>query len=180
MKEYLVGFAIALILALAIFFFYIVPERNKIEKKINEAYHKGLNECLGSPDTVFLPGEPKIIYRDTSLHSSAPAVISQKDSVIKITSSFDSTFVSGKDSISIESNVEFYAEGPSNILDKIKNAQTHLLMNISHKDYEAAPDTIKIQVPKYIETVTVETNWLALFLSFLLGGISGILLFFLF
>ena len=38
------------------------------------------------------------------------------------------------------------------------------------------PDTIKIKVPHYIETIIKENNWLYIFLSYIGGAISAIII----
>lgn len=139
MKNAAIGFGIGICLILALYFFYHLPALNK-------EHERGLNECLAGRDTVEIPGKDSIIYRDTSFTHAAPVIIEKKDSIITVKSKFDSSFVSGKDSISFKSAVEIkiHSDSIKNQDGSIPGVIAKWLMEIRHKDWAASPDTIKI------------------------------------
>lgn len=170
MKSYLVGFSIAVIAAIALYFFYIVPERGRIQEKIDAAYYKGYEDCYLGIDTVFLPSEPEIIIRDTTIFVEKPAkVVKQSDSVYYTASSIDTSIISGKDEINLKATVGMELninKHYGNTLQPISN----WFIDIVHKELECIPDTVILKVPKIIERTEVETNWLYVLISFLTGG----------
>lgn len=177
MRNYTVGFSIAAILALAIFFFYIVPERKKVEEKIEAAYQKGLNEAVANTDTVLIPGKPIIEYRDTSYSSNNPVNVEKNDTTFYLITSADSTFISGKDEIGVQSTVSIDIEIKDGkpLLDLVPDASW--FFRIRHKDFEQTPDTVVIEVPKFIKEVQLEDNWMLITLSYIGGALTALLLF---
>lgn len=177
MKNLFVGIGIAVLLALAIFFFYIVPEQKKIEGKINDAYKQGFADCSNDIDTVFLPGKEKIVYKDTSFHQNKPVTVAQEDTSFSLISSGDTNFVSGKDEISVQatsiSKVELKDGRP--VLNDIPDAKW--FFRIQHKGFEMQPDTIKLEVPKLVEKVIEETNWLYVLLGYIGGALTALFIF---
>jgi hypothetical protein len=170
MKEYLVGFSIAIIAAVAIYFFYVVPETKRVHEKIEEAYQKGFEDCSSGVDTVFIPGQPILVYRDTTVYIERPAEVLQKDTAITVASSIDTTFISGKDSLRVKASVGIDV----NLANF--NSAANWFMQLEHKDYENT-DTLIMKVPKLIKTVEYETNWFYVALAFLTGSITMLLSF---
>ena len=136
MKEAAIGFGIGILLILALYFFWHKPELKK-------EYERGLAACLSGIDTVLVPGKDSIIYRDTSFHSTQPVTVYPSDSLITLKSKFDSTFVSGKDTIDIKSSVGIELKRDSTLW---KETLAEWVTRIIHKDFTEAPDTIKIYV----------------------------------
>jgi hypothetical protein len=101
-----------------------------------------LKSCIPQPEpeviteTEYIQGRDSIIYEDRwyPLEIEKPVFIDKEDSTIK--SSFDSTFVSGKDSISIKAEV------------RIKDSIAKWFMDIKHRDAE----TIRVDTLKITET----------------------------
>lgn len=164
MKNYLVGFSIAVIAAVAIFFFYIVPEKKRVAERIEAAYQKGYDDCYKDIDTVFLPSEPKIIIQEKEVFIEKPAeIVKIEDSIKVIASSVDTTVQLSKHDIRVEATVGITCEKG---LDPI----AEWFINLTHKDYDPLPDTILVKVPKLVKEIEYETNWFYIFLSFISGG----------
>jgi len=169
LKNILISIGIVGLLIAAFYFFIWIPN---LEKE----YKRGLSQYEADTDTTYLPGKTKIIYRDTSFVSTQSVSAEETDSLLTLTSSFDTTFVSGKDTIETKSEVNIEIkkeEGTWNI----KNPITEWLTEIKHKDFEQQPDTVKIYFPKYIEIVVKETNWLISGIAYIAGVISAITIF---
>lgn len=138
--------------------FYFVEYKPSLKEAETKGYKSGLQECQQDTDTTYLQSEPIIEYRDTSFNTTNPSVV-DKDSLYK--SSFDTSYVSGKDTIEIESNTVF----------DIETGKTNWSFEIKHKDFMQLPDTIRITTPRYIDKVVVENNWLYNLISYV-GGIA--------
>ena len=157
MKNYLVGFSIAVIAAALFYFFYLLP----LEKK---KYLEGFNDAVKEIDTVFVPSEPIIEYREKQIYVEKPVIVEKTDTVIMRATSIDTTFISGKDEIKVSATV-----GMSFDLRTLAN-KAMWFMNIEHKDFVQLPDTMIVTVPKLITEVEYETNWFLIFISFISGG----------
>jgi hypothetical protein len=177
MKEYAVGFSIAIILAVAIYFFYIVPEQKRVEERINEAYQAGLTECIDNVDTLYLPGKEIIVYRDTTINVIKPVEVTQNDNEYMLVSSVDTSFVGEKDSIGVQMTVKMDFVLNENYEIKQDSVSSEWFGAITHKHYDQQPDTLKIYVPKFIEQVVVENNWLYNLLSYIGGIASAVIVF---
>lgn len=178
MKDYIVGFAIALVMALAIFFFYVVPEQKNIERKIDEAYGRGLKEASSKIDTIYLPGKEKIVYREKNIETIGTAIIETNDLTTKIKTSKTEGILSGKDSIEVTAVVNLDLSIKSGEL-LFNSDSTKWYFGIKHKDFEIKPDTIIMKVPKYIEVVKTEVNWFFVTIGYI-GGLISTLLFLIF
>lgn len=168
MKNLFIGFGSGIIIILALYFFEYKPALQK-------EYKRGLAECLKDTDTIKVPGKPFIDYRDTSFHKTKPAVTIESDSLLNITSNFDTVFVSGKDTLTTKSKIKIRVIKKQGAWDII-NPIAEWLQDFSHKDYQQLPDTITIYTPKYIDVSIKETNWLITGLSYILGIVTAWLL----
>ena len=146
---------------------------------LKNEYQRGWNDCAVQKDTVLLPGKPIIENRDTSFAVQKPIIRektqnnSTKDSINVLTSIFDTTMVSGNDTISTHALVSIK-------IDEHNNASiADWIMKIKHADYIPSPDTMKIYVPKLIEKIVTETNWLVNGIAYVAGVITATILFFL-
>ena len=171
MKNGLIGFGIGALLLIGFYLFIHIPEKE-------ESYKRGLEQCQKDTDTVVVHGKPTIEYRDTSFASVEPVESLETDSLLTFNTSFDTTTVSGKDTIGVkaETKIEIKKE------NGFWNLVTPLAfwdVEIVHKDFEQLPDTVKIYTPKYIETVVEKINWKANLFSFGAGIIVAILIFWL-
>jgi hypothetical protein len=175
LKDIAIGFGVAVLLSLAIYFFYIVPENKKTETKIDEAYKKGLADCFKKVDTVYIKGKDSVSYRDTSFTATEPATIGQTDSSLTIISSFDTSYVSGKDSIYFQATAIIDVKKDGDKWDT-HNTLSRWFSRIEHKDYERI-DTVKITVPVFYETVVKETDWLWTGLAYIGGTVITLILF---
>jgi hypothetical protein len=177
MKNIAIGFGVGVLLALAIFFFYIVPQGKKIEEKISAAYSKGLAECVAQTDTIIIPGKPIIEYRDTSFHSTPkPAKHEVVKDKLEIVDSDRAEWISGKDEININTTVKTTVELFDGKYRPASEILTEFFYDIDHKDFEVQADTVKIQVPKFIKEVQLETNWMLITLAYVGGAITAILI----
>lgn len=166
MKDYLVGFSIAVIAAIILFFFYIVPQQKLVEQKIDDSYNAGYAACFEDIDTVFIPGEPVIIEREIEVFIEKPAEVTEEnDSILHIAASIDTAIYSREDSIGIQATIELEINKNEIISDPL----IEWFLNIKHKHLEQQPDTIKIKVPKLVTKIEKETNLLYILLSFLIG-----------
>lgn len=163
MKDYLVGFSIAVIAALILFFFYIVPERDKMERKIEASYQKGYDDCYNDIDTVFIPGDTVEVITEKKIFIEKPAIVEKKDSISLVASSVDTTIALNKHDIRVQATVGITCKEN---YDPI----AEWFINLTHKDYDPLPDTVIVKVPKLINIVEKETNWFYIFLSFITGG----------
>lgn len=145
MKEVLTHIGAVAIAAALLYFFYFIPE-------IDKSYKKGLTDC--EKDTVYLPGKDSTVYRDTSFHATKPVKVKVKDSVITAISSYDTTFVSGKDTLSITSTVIMKLTEPYDVFNNV----AEWFSKVKHKDFVEAPDTIKIYETKEVP-VLEEIEW---------------------
>ena len=171
MKNYLVGFSIAVITALAIFFFYIVPQKERVKKELNAAFQKGYEECFEDIDTVFIPGEPEIIYRDTTIFVEKPTSVKSIDDSIKVfASSIDTSITLEENEIGIKATVGMEVN-MNNPIETI----AEWFLDVSHKAPECIPDTTIIKVPKLINIVETETNWLMVLIAFFTGNVIVLL-----
>lgn len=162
MKEigkYATGAIIGLLIVIGFYFLEYKPSLKKAEE---EGYKAGIAECNGAiPDTAYLPGKPTIVYRDTSFKKDKP-IIEIENKVLG--SIFDTSYVSGKDTISVEAKTIF----------DIKANNADWAMNIKHKDYELNADTIKIYIPEIIEKTIIENNWLNNLIAYGAGILTAI------
>lgn len=164
-----IGFGLGLMLLLGLYFFVYRPD-------IKKAHDEGLRECQQDTDTLFLPGKDKIVYRDKIISKpSAPIQVKLNDSLAVVSTIFDSSWVSGKDSLhaNAQATIKIKRENGG---WKFDDAVADWLMNIEHKDFTQIPDTIKITYPIYKEVVVEKTNWLITFISFVGALILGLLL----
>jgi len=169
MKTVFITAGVVLVAVAAFYIFYIIPYLNRVEKDIQNAYYRGKSESL--TDTVYIKGETKYIERIKKIYLKgkiSDVIKDEKD--YHIVSSADSTVISGKDTIKTQATISIQWDA---VLDTIKNTQW--FFKINHKDYTVMPDTIKIKIPKYIEIVKKEANWLYIFISFIAGGIMFLL-----
>jgi hypothetical protein len=165
-SKYLVGFLIAGILFAVFYFLIYKPE-------LESEFKRGLAQCEKDTDTLFLPGKDSIFYRDTSFSANKPVQVKDDDSLLTFTTSFDTSFVSGKDTINNEAKVKIEVKkenGKWNLID----VPAIWLQNYGHKDYVQQPDTIKIYFPKYVEIPIKETNWLITTVAYVGGVLSAI------
>lgn len=148
MKDIAIGFGAGILLILALYFFYHLPEVNSSYKK---GYDEGFKIATLLTDTVYIPGEPlpPIIVRDT-VEVERPTTVTEGDSSIHLFSSFDSTFVSNKDSIELYVAVRMDIKKDSVGLN-LQDIITHWFMRYTHFDHQQSPDTVKVLYPYYVE-----------------------------
>lgn len=166
----LVGFAIGTITYLLIYFFYIVPD---LKETIDELYP---DASVGIVDTV-IKTIPVIKYRDTSLTSREEVGVNENASsgLTTFVTSFDSTIVSGKDTLEIVPTVKIeFSDSMSN--DFYRSITAEWFVRLIHKDYQQIPDTIKIRYPEYIDRVEKEINWMVTGIAFVSAIIMSIIL----
>lgn len=164
MKEYLIGFSIAVILAGLFYFFHLVPLEDK-------AYLEGYSDCEKEIDTVFVPGDTVIVIEEKTIYVEKPVQVEQvNDSVYFAETSIDTTFKSGRDEINVQAIV-----GTEININDLAGSVSEWYIDLVHRDFDIQPDTLKIYVPKYIEMVEKETNWFLIFISYLAGGITALL-----
>lgn len=171
LKNILIGTGIVGLLIAAFYFFVWTPT-------LESEYKRGLAQCEADTDTTFLPGKDSLIYRDTSFAVDKPVIFEETDSLLTLTTSFDTTFVSGKDTIENRAEVKIEIK-KENDKWNIEDLSAQWDVELKHMDFIQAEDTLKIYYPKYIETVTKETNWLVSGIAYVAGVISAILIFFL-
>ena len=171
LKNVLVGFGFGVLLLIGFYLFIHIPEKE-------ESYKRGLEQCQKDTDTVVVHGKPTIEYRDTSFASIESVESFETDTLLTLNTSFDTTTVSGKDTIGIKTNTRVEVKKEGGTWD-LSNPLAFWELEIEHKDFEQLPDTIKIYTPKYIETVIEEIDWKANMFSFIGGIILTILTFWL-
>lgn len=159
-KKYATGILGGILLLAAFYFFEYKPS---IKNARIEGYRAGLIEYESNTDTLIIHGKDSIVYRDRFITIEKPV----KDSIGLLTSSFDSTLVSGKDTISTKTIVSI---NPS-------TSRANWNFEIKHKDYAQLPDTIKIYTPKYIDKVIIENNWLYNLIAYVGGLVTAAILF---
>jgi hypothetical protein len=167
--KYSIGFLVAGILFVVFYFLVYKPE-------LESEFKRGLAKCEKDTDTLYLPGKDSVVYRDTSFSVNKPVQVKDDDSSLTLTTSFDTTFVSGKDTIINNSEVKISIkkkEGKWNVENQI----AEWLSKYGHKDFMQAPDTIKIYFPKYIEVPIKETNWLITGIAYVAGVVTSLVLF---
>lgn len=169
LKNILISIGVISLVIAAFYFFVWTPA-------LESEYKRGLSQCEADTDTTYLLGKTKIIYRDTSFATTQPVSAEETDSSLTLTTSFDTTFVSGKDTIETKAEVNIEVKKENGNWN-VKNPIAEWLTKIKHKDFEQQPDTVKIYFPKYIETVVEETNWLITGIAYVSGVISAILIF---
>ncbi len=170
-SKYLIWFLIAAAIVVAFYFFVWKPT-------LESEFKRGLTQCEKDTDTLYLPGKDSIVYRDTSFSANKPVLVKDDDSLLTLTTSFDTTFVSGKDTISNRAEVKIAVKKENGIWDILKPV-ADWIENYTHKDFVQQPDTIKIYFPKYVEIPVKETNWLIAGLAYVGGVITAIIIFFL-
>jgi hypothetical protein len=169
LSKYLLGFLIAGIL-IVIFYFVIY------QPALESEYKRGLSQCEKDTDTLYVPGKDSIVYRDTSFSTNKPVQIKDNDSLLTFTTSFDTSFVSGKDTITNKAEIKIKVKKENDKWD-LKNVFSKWFMNYEHKDFTQQPDTMKIYFPKYIEIPIKETNWLITSIAYASGVLSAIVIF---
>jgi hypothetical protein len=165
-SKYLLGFLIAGILFTVFYFLIYKPE-------LENEFKRGLAQCEKDTDTLYLPGKDSIVYRDTSFSTNKPVQIKDNDSLLTFTTSFDTSFVSGKDTISNKTEVQIKVKKENDKWNLVDVPATWL-QSYGHKDYIQQPDTMKIYFPKYIEIPIKETNWLITTIAYVAGVLSAI------
>lgn len=165
-KYILTGLGVGILLLLALYFFWHIPE-------VDKSYKRGLEQCTKEIDTVYLPGKDSVVYRDTTIYIPRPAKIEDKDSSFTITSSDSTMFISGKDTIISKPSVNIAVEKKGGKLIT-ENLQANWTEKIQHKDFEQQPDTIKIKVPEFIPVVEKETNWLISGIAYIAGILTAL------
>lgn len=168
--KYLTWILIAGLLGAAFYFFIYKPA-------LQSEYKRGLEQCRADTDTLYSPGKDSVVYRDTSFSAIKPVIAEETDSLLSLATSFDTTVVFDKDSISISSDVKINIDNIENILSRKLTASW--LTKITHKDFQKAPDTLKVFYPRYIETIKKETNWMLTGIAYVAGVLSAIAIFFL-
>jgi hypothetical protein len=159
MKPYIYISIVFIVIIAGLHFFYYTPDKTNAVKEAKE-------QCAKDTDTVLVKGDTVIQYRDNFITVTKREVIKIGDT---LNTSFDSTFVSGRDSISLTANV------------KIIDGFADWLVNLKHKDAELfRTDTITVYTPKYIETVIKEKDWKIITYSYIAGIVTTITLLFLF
>lgn len=166
MKDGALGFGMGLLFILGLYFFYFLPEKNKA---FDEGYKKGLELCEAETDT----SPPVIEYRDTSFSSKQPVEVEESDTSLTLITSDDTSFISGKDSLKIQSTVVINLE-KKNGKWNAEIPAADWFHRIEHRDYEIQPDTIIIKQPKFVEIIKEEVNWLITGLAYLGGILTAI------
>jgi hypothetical protein len=172
MKEfnsYLILFGMMIGLIAVLYFLWFKPA-------LKDEYEKGLAQCEADTDTLYLPGEDSVAYRDTSFFNYELVQVKDTDSLLMLESSFDTSFVSGKDTITNKSNVVINVKKN---LDgwNIKNLAAKWLSAFTHKDFTPLPDTIKTYYPKYITTLKEVINWTYVTIAFVAGVFLSVIIF---
>jgi hypothetical protein len=165
-SKYLVGLLIAGILFVVFYFLIYKPE-------LESEFKRGLAQCEKDADTLYLPGKDSIVFRDTSFSANKPVQVQDDDSLLTFITSFDTSFVSGKDTITNDAKVMIEVKkenGKWNLID----VPATWLQYYRHKDFVQQPDTIKIYFPKYVEIPIKETNWLITAIAYVGGILSAI------
>jgi len=145
MKDFIL-IAVAIILAIALGVF------------ITLYYSK---EEVKPPELIYVPGEPQIEYRDTTIYLWKEKPVESKGDTLY--SDFDSTFVSLGDTISLGAIVEIYKD------------TVWWTVDIEHKHTEKyRVDTIKVPYETVVQ-VPIEIGGLD-FLSYILGISTAILI----
>jgi hypothetical protein len=153
--KYIIG--ILILIPIALHFFYYSPE-------IEKSFKEGKEQCEKDTDSIYIKGDTVIQYVDRFITLTKREVITIGDTT---TTDFDTTFVSGKDTISIGAVVS--------IVDNV----AEWFMDIEHKDAETMRiDTVKTYYPKYIETVVEKTDWFKITIAYVAGVASAVILFF--
>ena len=165
-----IGFGIGTLLLLALYFFWHVPE-------IDKSYKRGLNQCAKDTDTLYIPGKDSIIYRDKIIIVEKPVEVENNDTSLVLTAKNDTSFVSGKDTITTKTKVDISVKKKDGEWD-LSGVKARWIEKIEHKDFTQTPDTVKITVPKYIEIIKTETNWLVSGITYIAGVLSAIAIFF--
>jgi len=172
-KNISIGFGIGIIGILLLYFFWFTPQ-------MKSSYDKGRADCEKLIDTVLIPGKPYIEYRDTSFHvNKPPEVVKDEDSILTVTSKFDTTWISNKDTIGSHTDVKIEMTKNGSGKYDTRNTIANWFQNLTHKDYEHTPDTVKITIPKIVEVPVVTVNWLITGIAYVSGVISATILYFL-
>lgn len=149
---------VAAVTALLYYLFFYQPD-------VKKAFENG--KASIKPIEVYIPGKDSIIYRDTSFTPAPkPVVIEKKDSIITAISSFDSSLVSGKDTIRVIATVRVdIKEGKT--LNLFEDVVAKWFMNIKHSNHISTLDTVKILYPvdKPIEVEWYRTDTFAYIVS---------------
>ena len=172
-KNIAIGFGIGIIGILLLYFFWYTPSLKK-------EYDRGKADCEKLIDTVLIPGKPFVVYRDTSFHINKPiAEVKDKDSILTLGDKFDSTWISGKDTIGSHVEVAITLKKDSTGHFTNRNSLIEWFQKLTHKDYEHPTDTLVIHTPKIVEVTVTEVNWLITGIAYLTGIASAAVLFFL-
>lgn len=170
-KEILVSLGILILIVIGLYYILYIP-------KLREEYQRGLEQYHRDTDTVYAKGKDSIVYRDTSFSKKIPVAVDEKDSLITLSTSLDTSFVSGKDTIGTKASVLININKVKGT-PVIRNIYSKWLMNISHSDYREAPDTVKIYSPKYISSEIEKTSWWSIGVGYVTGILTAVLIFFL-
>lgn len=171
LKETLLSIGILIVVLIGLYYLFYIPQ-------LRNEYQRGLQQFHRDTDTVFIPGKDSIIYKEATFKKDKPVVIEEKDSLYLISTSFDTSFVSGKDTIGTRTNVLIE-------INKVKglpvrnNIISKWLMRITHSDYVEKPDTLKIFLPKYINTEIEKISWWSIGMGYVTGILTAVLIFFL-
>lgn len=165
----LIGFGVGILLLLALYFFWHIPE-------VDKSYKRGLEQCTKEIDTVYIPGKDSVEYRDTTIYIEKPVLVFESDTTLTLKTENQNTFLSGKDTITTKTEVSININRTDGEWD-LSNVDAKWFETIDHKDFIQTPDTIKIIVPKYIEIIETKTNWLVSGITYIAGAISAIAIF---
>jgi len=161
MKDILVTSGAWLLVLTALFFFVHKPE-------VENSFNQGLSECKEETRVEYIKGDTVEIVKEIDHRLPKQTKVSvnkNQKGQDRLTTWFDSTIVSGKDTISLMAQVV------------IEDGIASWLPFIKHIDVETIrTDTVKVYTPRFVDKIQYENNWLLTGISYIAGIISVILI----